>query len=459
MSSSIFIADAKSDSIVITRNLCQGERVQYAGQTFSTTGNYRIITRTSLDCDSIIKLTIFVNPEHIINLAKTICAGQTYTVGTRTFSVSGIYQITLKNIYNCDSIVNLDLEVKNIINPTVTIDIDKAAVCSGETVSFTSNITGIFNTVLNYQWFVNNNPAGTNANTFSDANFRNGDSIKLEVSIIDTCGSILKVSSNPIGVVVYRTNYTKPIVEYCLNDSFNINLQFSTLPSSDYSIKWTNGSNVITTYNNAAYSIQNSSSGYLSFEMNYGNNCVQNDTINFVVDTLPSVDAITDLITVKYDDVVQLDAITSNISSFIWSPLQYLNTNVIKSPIATIKASTIFTVQVRDNNNCFNSDSVLVKLFDDCKSEYLYVPTAFSPNNDGVNDCFYVINPPKFLKFHLSVFNRWNEIIFDTEDANACWDGDFNGRSVMTDSYVYLLKIVCANGNELSKKGTVSLLR
>ena len=87
------------------------------------------------------------------------------------------------------------------------------------------------------------------------------------------------------------------------------------------------------------------------------------------------------------------------------------------------------------------------------------MPDGFSPNRDGINDCFAIVSPPRLSDFKMTIFNRWGEKVFETNDKDVCWDGTFKGADAMIDSYPYLISFKCYNGTHLSKKGLVSVIR
>jgi gliding motility-associated-like protein len=88
----------------------------------------------------------------------------------------------------------------------------------------------------------------------------------------------------------------------------------------------------------------------------------------------------------------------------------------------------------------------------------MFVPNAFSPNLDGVNDILYVRG--KCLKnLTFMVFNRWGEKVFETSDQKIGWDGTFNGELLNTAVFVYRLEGTTFDGNSFSQKGNVTLIR
>jgi gliding motility-associated-like protein len=92
------------------------------------------------------------------------------------------------------------------------------------------------------------------------------------------------------------------------------------------------------------------------------------------------------------------------------------------------------------------------------QTDAIYVPNAFTPNGDGKNDLIYVRSQSiKTLKFY--VYSQWGELLFSSTDLNAGWDGTYKGAKEPVGVYVYYLTAQMLNGNEVSKKGTITLLK
>jgi gliding motility-associated-like protein len=88
----------------------------------------------------------------------------------------------------------------------------------------------------------------------------------------------------------------------------------------------------------------------------------------------------------------------------------------------------------------------------------LFMPTVFTPNGDGVNDLF--VPKGKYLKsVKLTVFNKWGDVIFTTDDALSGWDGTYRGEPVSLDTYSYYVQAEANSGESISKRGVVSVLR
>jgi gliding motility-associated-like protein len=89
----------------------------------------------------------------------------------------------------------------------------------------------------------------------------------------------------------------------------------------------------------------------------------------------------------------------------------------------------------------------------------LLLPNAFSPNHDGVNDVFRVKFPWFIKEFHMMVFNRWGEKVFESYDPNVGWNGIFNGMAQPTGAYVWVISLTDKDGKKDSNRGMVMLMR
>ncbi|MGP8214638.1 MAG: gliding motility-associated C-terminal domain-containing protein [Bacteroidia bacterium] len=113
-----------------------------------------------------------------------------------------------------------------------------------------------------------------------------------------------------------------------------------------------------------------------------------------------------------------------------------------------------YTVIVRDTNGCSATASVDMNSMD----YQLFIPDAFSPNGNGVNDLLYVrSNCIKSMIFE--IFDRWGNKIFETNSQSVPWDGTYNGKPMNTGTYVYYLNATMNNGTTVEKKGSVALVR
>lgn len=88
----------------------------------------------------------------------------------------------------------------------------------------------------------------------------------------------------------------------------------------------------------------------------------------------------------------------------------------------------------------------------------LFLPDAFSPNNDYINET-YAAKGRYFKDFKMAIFNRWGELIYYSENAGEGWDGNYKGEPANVDTYVYVVTAKDNSGKELTKKGSLILMR
>ncbi len=134
-------------------------------------------------------------------------------------------------------------------------------------------------------------------------------------------------------------------------------------------------------------------------------------------------------------DKSQLHALGA--ATYSWSPAGTLNNGSTADPVARPTASTLYTVTGTDANGCRNTDTVTVKVLTTGVGLYL-MPNAFTPNNDGKNDCFHVSYWGTVKELEFSIYNRWGNRVFYTKDPSACWDGTYKGLPQDAGVYIYI---------------------
>jgi len=144
--------------------------------------------------------------------------------------------------------------------------------------------------------------------------------------------------------------------------------------------------------------------------------------------------------------------------NYKWSPVTGLSDINIANPVASPAQTTIYYVKVTNENGCSKDDSIEVKVLQgDAEKGYL-IPTAFTPNNDGLNDCFGIKYWGNVTNLQFSIYNRWGKRIFYTTDVSKCWDGTFNGAKQPIGTFIYEIKAGTICGF-VQRKGTFILIR
>ena len=88
----------------------------------------------------------------------------------------------------------------------------------------------------------------------------------------------------------------------------------------------------------------------------------------------------------------------------------------------------------------------------------VFVPNAFTPNEDGLNDTFGVLGNG-VSNYSLRVFNRWGELVFETNNVNEQWNGTYNNEKVIPGAYIYEIVAEGYYQEEIEKKGTVTIIK
>lgn len=142
-----------------------------------------------------------------------------------------------------------------------------------------------------------------------------------------------------------------------------------------------------------------------------------------------------------YEDSVQLKASgDGNLNEILWHPSTGLSNTNIPDPIAFPEKTTTYTVSAINSNGCEVSDHVTVFVAD------FPVPTAFSPNEDGLNDTWEIPYIHRYPDCEVIVYNRWGNAIFHSKGYRKSWDGWFENEIVSSGQYVYYINL--NNGKE-----------
>jgi gliding motility-associated-like protein len=142
--------------------------------------------------------------------------------------------------------------------------------------------------------------------------------------------------------------------------------------------------------------------------------------------------------------------------SVLWSPGTWLNTQTSYTPLFTGPTEQLYTIQIRTNSGCLTVDTQLVKTV---KNAEIYVPTAFTPNNDGLNDLLRpIIRGIKEIKY-FRIFNRWGQLLFETKTNQRGWDGTINGTPQRGQVVVWMIEGLGADNIIYRQKGTSVLVR
>ncbi|MFI5187072.1 MAG: PKD domain-containing protein [Chitinophagales bacterium] len=283
--------------------------------------------------------------------------------------------------------------------------------------------------------------------------------VKLTVTTLNLC-----TSSSSDTIRVYQT----PSLSISGKDTICINSTEGFLgilgsPDSTINWQWNFGNGISSQIQNP--SVPYSSAGNFNIQLIGFNKlgCADTAFHPLVVAPLPTADPVSNPITIISGGSAQLNMnYTGPIVSYTWLPVQNLSCTDCPQPTANPQFTTDYHVQVQDRYGCKNSGGLTVKVV--CTGQNFFIPNTFSPNNDGINDRFYLRGTGLFRVNSMMIFNRWGEVVFENKnfqvnDPLAGWDGMYKGKKATADVYVYQIEIVCDNGEIMKYSGNIALIQ
>jgi gliding motility-associated-like protein len=320
--------------------------------------------------------------------------------------------------------------------PSISIISDKSSICTGGTVLFNA-ITSAPNNTTSFQWKKNGVNVGSNTNTYSDNNWNNGDIVNCILTSSSNCLSTSTANSNNIAITVLPD----PVVT--LDHATNLcSGDTRQLDAGNFkSYLWNDGSS------QQSLLINGIGTYYVIVVDNNG--CTASDTAK-ITTLLPSPAAFlpfdTSICAFETIDIASL----SSYNSYLW------NTNSRSSSIK-VDSPGLYWLEVSDNNNCKGRDSILVDP-KQCMTGF-YVPSGFTPNNDGKNDKLRPLLFGNITQYKFTIYNRWGQLVFQTNKIGEGWDGTINGKKQDSNIFVWTCTYQLEGKKTKIAKGTVVLIR
>jgi len=399
------------------------------------------------------------------------------------------------------------------VNPNLPVSVaiapDQNPICIGTSVTFTATpVNGGASPV--YQWSLNGAPVGSNSATYTNTTLANGDQVRVSLISNATCPSGNPASSNVINmtvnayplvdigsdqticegqtasfdagnpgatfswnsgqsaaqisvpdpgkyvVTVTRNNCsTKDSALVIVDPAFTVDLGpdqalcagaqalLSTGITDGTSYAWSTGetSPTIVANTNGTYDITVIRGA-----------CSSSDQLTLTFDLIaPSPISIGPDTILCEDDAILLDAGNEPGASYLWQD---------GSSGSTLSVSEAGLYFISVTNQCGTVTDSIEVFFENCECN-VFVPSAFTPNIDGNNDLFApIITCDAVTEYRFSIFNRWNEMIFTTDQVDTGWDGVYKGQPQALDIYIYFVSYFDQRINKtILQRGIVNLLR
>lgn len=421
--------------------------------TISQTTNFRVIVSDTCGVDTLyITLEVYDLISSISN-DTSICLGtsvQLNASGGGSYSWSPSSYLNNTSIENPISTPLLDIEYfveivspeGCILNDSVTIEVfstppmpvieDSLILCNGESIVL--NVSG----ASDYYWSPDVNisaieGASVVINPTSDMYYY--------CDFVNACETIRDSVFIDVKYINVIANGNAVL---CPGDSTELNSQgaitYQWLPNGTLSDDDT--STVIATPN------------YTTVYYVYGTSefgCIDSDSV--VVEVLPEAEIhIAGPTYANVGDYVTLTAISTTQGNYLWTPSDYLTCTNCQVTIANPNQDFTYTVSYIDENGCGDLDSITILY------PSFYVPNSFTPDGDAFNNEF-AVKGAHLRDFHMEIYNRWGEIIFESYDQNIGWDGTYNGKLSQDGVYVWKISAKLVDNQNETFVGHVSLIR
>ncbi len=248
--------------------------------------------------------------------------------------------------------------------------------------------------------------------------------------------------------------------DLCEGTNFTITATLTGVPDTGISYQWSSvnlgqGLSTLSSYSGTA---MHTDTFYVAV---FDSACKITDSLqtNLQVDTLPilTINKSNDIDCALPEAVLGVNGG----SSYTWTPASTIDQGAnTANPTVDPLITTTYTVSTV-NGACTTVDSIEVSVDFKGQTSSFSVPSAFTPNGDGINDCLKLNYWGAVSNFEFSIYNRWGQRVFYTTSRDVCWDGTFNGTPQPPGAFIYQIKASspCSASGYVFRKGTVTLIR
>ena len=180
--------------------------------------------------------------------------------------------------------------------------------------------------------------------------------------------------------------------------------------------------------------------------------CIGTAEVYIELFPLPFVQTTPDIYAFVGDPIV-ISAEATSSGTFTWEPPLFLSCTNCQTALVNSTQNMTYTVYFEDENGCTAQDNINIS-FD----AIIYVPNTFTPDQDKFNPIFKP-EGGNIVEFHMLIFNRWGEIMFESYNFNVGWDGTYGGKVCQDGTYVWVIEYKDNSNNKQQLVGHVNLLK
>ncbi|MBC7412933.1 MAG: SBBP repeat-containing protein [Bacteroidia bacterium] len=453
-----FNASTGCDSVVITQltvrptitstqalTLCANQTTIVGTHTYNTSGTYKDTLTDINGCDSIVTTQLTIQPTITSTQILTLCANQSTIVGTHTYNTSGTYKDTLTAINGCDSIVTTQLTIRPAITSTQTLILCANQSTTVSTHTYNTNGTykdtliaingcdSIVTTQLTIRQAIASAQALTlcaNQSTIVGTHtYNTSGTYKDTLTAINGCDSIVTTQ-----LTILPANTSTNGLTLCANQTTAVGTHtYNTSGTYKDTLTAINGcDSIVTTQLTIRPIITSTQELTLCANQsitiginNYNRSGTYNDTLKSTI----NCDSIVTTQLTVYPAIMSTQALTLCANQSITIGINNYNrsgtyNDTLKS---TANCDSIVTTQlIIEELNSKKCDTLTITL--------LEIPQGFSPNGDQVNDMFVIKGLENYPNNTLKVFNRWGNLVYESNPYTNNWNGITNKGIILSSS-------------------------
>ncbi|RMG57058.1 MAG: gliding motility-associated C-terminal domain-containing protein, partial [Bacteroidetes bacterium] len=473
--------------------LCAGDTLSWRGRRIAQPGRYTDSLVSSLGCDSLLRLDVTVYPVAETFIDTLLCQGETVPVGGQVYDQTGFYVDTLVSALGCDSIVYLDLEMLPFFDVTIDTAVvvcEQAQVAGVRILEDTLVVerliarTGCDSTVR-YQVTAIDKPA-TNFDQIGP--FCVGEEVVLEAEVLPGVSYLWSGGSNQPSLPVSEGGWVFliTVAQFCVwEDSVEVPSPIALPIELAYSPQVCAGAETgflrfspptagiapwTWTVNGLRYDsppdLSGLPAGPYTISLTDGIGCEADTVIQ--IESLPPLE-----VTLPREVELELGESTTltietnrdpaAIAQVRWTPDSFVSCRDCLDPdLIQPLRSQGYMVTVRDSLGCAATASLDLHVR---VVERVFLPTAFSPNGDGINDLYHILLGPEVGSVQgFEVYSRWGRLAYAAEGPGPIpqlsWDGlGRRGQPVPEGVYVCVLRYRLLDGQARVQRRTITVLR
>lgn len=335
-----------------------------------------------------------------------------------------------------DSLLDSAVIYKNVfVAPLPDVMLDATDVCAGDTTRLENTTSILAGAISGYTWNFGDGQSFAGNQTMHLYTDTGTYTITLTAVSDLSCTSFSTTKAHIFPLPTVQIDLDGPD-EFCFGDSARLSVDHE----KSY-ILWSTGDV------GAAITVKDSSGNYIATVVD-SNTCVSKDSIDITVNPVPDL-TISGPNSIPKGKAIEL--VASGADSYTWTPGEDLEDPAAATQLVAPLDSVTYQVTGSNSSGCTAIATIDIAVID-----VLHVANLLTPNGDGENDFWYVENLGAVSNCPLKVFNRWGDLVFESNNYNNDWDGNLSGQPLPTGAYYYVFK--CGSTGEIHK-GTVNLLR